>query len=200
MLVALTTGVERASTVFGVLELVALTFLGACLVVGLAWWLVPASRSTLRGTIGFAHRWGLWAGFVVAAVCTGGSLWLSEIGGLPPCRMCWFQRICMYPLTVLLGLGAARRDRHVAWYALPLAVVGVGLSTYHYLLEHIPSLESGSGCEALNPCSIIWFQRFGFATIPFMAGTGFVTIATLLGLAATGGDSGTVDAPPLENA
>jgi len=177
MLVALTTRVERASTVFGVLDLVALGFLGVCLLGALAWGFVPGARTRLRPVVGSLRRWGLWAGFAVAATCTAGSLWLSEIGDLPPCRYCWFQRICMYPLTVLLGVGAARRDRGVVWYALPLAVVGAALSTYHYLLEHIPSLESGGGCDALNPCSIKWFERFGFATIPFMALTGFVTIA-----------------------
>jgi len=199
-MLALTTRVARASTVFGVLDLVALAFVATALLVALTWLVAPATRPTLRPLVGFARRWGLWVGFAVAVVCTGGSLWFSEVGDLPPCRFCWFQRICMYPLTVLLGVGAARRDRQVVLYALPLTVVGMALSTYHYLLEHIPSLESGSGCDALNPCSLVWFERFGFVTIPFMALTGFVTITILLLVAAADRGPAATSTSSLESA
>jgi disulfide bond formation protein DsbB len=182
-LVAITTGLNRASWVFGVLTLVALVFVLVCLVGAIASFASTPARRSLRPVAERLGQWGLWLAFAVASVCTGGSLWLSEVCGLPPCRMCWFQRICMYPLTVVLGIGAMRRDRGVWWYALPLSIVGTGLAVYHYLLERIPSLEGGSGCEALNPCNIIWFERFGFATIPFMALTGFVTVAVLVGVA-----------------
>lgn len=180
MLIAVTTRIQRASTVFGILDLLALAFLTVCLLGTVVWAAVPAARPTLRRLASPIRHWGLWAGFAVAAVCTAGSLWLSEVGHLSPCRFCWFQRICMYPLTVVLGIGAARRDKGVVWYAGPLALVGAGLSTYHYLLEWFPSLESGSGCDPLNPCTVVIFRRFGFASIPFMALTGFVTIIVLV--------------------
>lgn len=185
MLIALTGRIERASTVFGVLDLLALAFLAAWLFGVVAWTVLPPARRSIRRVVVPVRRWGLWAGFAVAAVCTGGSLWLSEVGHLSPCRFCWFQRICMYPLTVVLGIGAARRDKGVAWYAGPLALVGAALSTYHYLLEWFPSLESGSGCDPLNPCTVVVFRRFGFASIPFMALTGFVTIIVLVSFSAS---------------
>jgi disulfide bond formation protein DsbB len=108
-----------------------------------------------------------------------GSLYYSEIANFPPCRLCWFQRIGMYPLAVILPLAAWRRDWSVRWYALPLAVGGGLVSIYHVLIERYPSLESGS-CDPTNPCSIIWVERLGYLTIPTMALSGFALIAVLL--------------------
>ena len=115
----------------------------------------------------------------VAVVATLGSLYLSEVADFPPCRLCWFQRIGMYPLAVILPIAAWRRDRLIRWYALPLAAGGGAVSIYHVLVERFPSLESGA-CDLANPCSIVWVERFGYLTIPAMALSGFVLIALLL--------------------
>lgn len=117
----------------------------------------------------------------VAVVATLGSLYYSEIADFPPCRLCWFQRVGMYPLAPILVIAAFRRDALVRWYALPLAIGGAGVAVYHVLIERFPSLESGA-CSATNPCSIIWVERFGYLTIPAMALSGFVLIALLLSL------------------
>jgi disulfide bond formation protein DsbB len=122
---------------------------------------------------------GLGVAAVVAIVSMLGSLYYSEVANFPPCRLCWFQRIGMYPLAVILPLAAWRRDQAVRWYALPLAVGGGLVSVYHLLIERYPSLESGS-CDPTNPCSIIWVERFGYLTIPTMALSGFALIAVLL--------------------
>lgn len=124
----------------------------------------------------------LWLGFAVAAVCMAGSLWFSESAGFPPCRLCWYQRICMYPLVPLLGVAAARRDQGIRPYAATLAGIGSLISTYHVLVERFPDLES-STCDPANPCSLIWFERFGFLTLPAMALTGFAAILVLMAVA-----------------
>jgi disulfide bond formation protein DsbB len=116
---------------------------------------------------------------VVAAVAMLGSLYFSEVAHFPPCRLCWYQRICMYPLVPILAIAAARRDRAVRWYALPLAVIGAAISTWHVLVERFPSLESGA-CDPANPCTIIWVEKLGYLTIPTMALSGFVVIGLLL--------------------
>jgi disulfide bond formation protein DsbB len=121
--------------------------------------------------------------FVVALVATIGSLWLSEGAGFTPCRLCWYQRIAMYPLPVILGIAAFRRDVGIKVYAVPLAVIGAAISTWHILIERFPSLESSTSCEVTNPCSIVWVERFGYLTIPTMALSGFVLITVLLLLA-----------------
>jgi disulfide bond formation protein DsbB len=115
----------------------------------------------------------------VALVATLGSLYLSEIANFTPCRLCWYQRIAMYPLVPILAVAAWRRDAGVRFYALPLAIVGSLISTYHVVLERFPSLESGV-CEAANPCTLIWVRRFGYLTIPAMALSGFALVAVLL--------------------
>jgi disulfide bond formation protein DsbB len=85
----------------------------------------------------------------------------------------------MYPLVPILAIAAARRDRAVRWYALPLAIIGAAISTWHILVERFPSLESGA-CDPTNPCTIIWVEKLGYLTIPTMALSGFVVIGLLL--------------------
>jgi disulfide bond formation protein DsbB len=117
--------------------------------------------------------------WLVAAVAMSGSLYFSEVAGFTPCRLCWAQRACMYPLVVLLAV--AGLTRRPAWRALGLALatVGAGIAVYHVLVERFPSLESGT-CDPANPCSVVWFERFGFVTLPYMALSGFALIGTLL--------------------
>lgn len=121
----------------------------------------------------------LWIAFLLAAVAMSGSLYFSEVADYTPCRLCWYQRIAMYPLALILLVAAIRRDRDVRWYAIPVAAVGASISIYHYLVEWHPRLE-GDVCDPLNPCSLVWFREFGFVTLPFMALCGFVAIIALL--------------------
>lgn len=121
----------------------------------------------------------IWLAWIVASVATIGSLIYSEVIHFEPCRLCWFQRIAMYPMAIVLLVGAIRREFQVKYYALPLALIGLAISVYHYLMEVFPSLEGGS-CGAVS-CSARHVEIFGFVSIPFMAGCGFIVIAVLLG-------------------
>ena len=85
----------------------------------------------------------------------------------------------MYPLAFILLIGAIRRDRSIRLYALPLSVVGLGISIWHYMVQNFPNLEGGS-CDPDNPCSAKLVDMFGFVSIPFMAGAGFLLITILL--------------------
>lgn len=122
----------------------------------------------------------IWLAWIVALVATIGSLIYSEVIHFEPCRYCWFQRIAMYPLAVILLVGAIRREFQVKYYALPLALLGLVMSTYHYLIQTFPSIEGGGSCGAV-PCTAKYVDIFGFISIPFMAGCGFIVIAVLLG-------------------
>ena len=121
----------------------------------------------------------IWLAWSVALVATVGSLMYSEAFHYVPCRLCWFQRIAMYPLAVILLVGAIRREAVVKFYALPLALIGLVISIYHNVVQFFPSLEGGS-CDPLNPCSARTIEMFGFMDLPFMAGAGFIVIAVLL--------------------
>ncbi len=117
---------------------------------------------------------------MVAAVCTVGSLYLSEVAHYLPCKLCWYQRIAMYPLAPILLVALKRRDHLVAAYVLPLTIIGGLVSVYHVLLERFPELEGITSCDPTNPCSAILVQRFGYMTIPTMALSGFALITVLV--------------------
>jgi hypothetical protein len=138
---------------------------------------LAASRSAVaRDSAAAVAGAGLWLAFLVAAGATVGSLYFSEVAGYVPCRLCWFQRIAMYPLVPVLFVAALRRDRASVWYVLPIAVSGLAVSAYHYLIEWRPSLEGGA-CGLVGPaCADIWFREFGFVTLAFMAGAAFISI------------------------
>ena len=134
-------------------------------------------RSTVVDTVGPIA---LWAAAAIATACMAGSLYFSEVAKFTPCKLCWYQRIVMYSSALLLVIAAARRDGAVRRFVGPLVVVGVLISSYHVMLERFPNLESGA-CDPNNPCSLIWFEKFGYVTIPVMALTGFVgVIASLI--------------------
>lgn len=113
----------------------------------------------------------------VAAVATGGSLLLSEVAGYVPCTLCWYQRIAMYPLVIILGVATWHRDRHVWRTALPLTTLGAIISLWHIVIERRPAL--GGVCDPAAPCAVRWVEEFGFLTLPTMALIAFVTIGLL---------------------
>jgi len=134
--------------------------------------------------------WGyeLWGAFVVAAIATGGSLFYSQIAGFIPCEFCWFQRMMMYPLSILTLLIASRGDNRAAGYLLPLPVVGAGTSIYHMLLEHHVIKEPGACTLTGGGCTANWIalHSFGYLTIPTLALTAFLLLIGFLVLASTG--------------
>jgi disulfide bond formation protein DsbB len=140
--------------------------------------------------------WGyeLWAAFLVAAIATGGSLFFSEVAGFVPCDLCWFQRICMYPLSILTLFAAFHGDYRFARYLLPLPVVGACVSIYHLLVEnHV--VATPAACKVGAGCAVKWINYFGYMTIPTLALTGFVLLIGLLGLAAAGVDESPATLP-----
>jgi len=117
--------------------------------------------------------------FFVAVISMSGSLYFSEAAHFTPCKLCWYQRVAMYPLVPVLGLAAWRRDDGIRPYAATLAALGALVSVYHVLIERFPSLESGA-CDVANPCTIIWVRRLGYLTIPTMALSAFALIVALM--------------------
>jgi disulfide bond formation protein DsbB len=123
----------------------------------------------------------LWLAWLVAGVSMAGSLYFSEVANFAPCKLCWYQRIAMYPLAVILLIAALRRDFNIRRYAIPVAAIGILLSAYHYLIEWHPSLEGATGsCDISIPCTSPWFREFGFISLSLMAICGFAAIISLL--------------------
>ena len=118
-------------------------------------------------------------GGLVAVLATAGSLWWSEGAHFPPCELCWYQRIAMYPLAPVLVLAAMRRDRGIRPYGLALAGAGLAVSAWHTYVETFPERHAG-GCDPTNPCTIRWVEGLGFWTIPRMALVCFLLILVVL--------------------
>lgn len=125
------------------------------------------------------HPGAVWLAWLVALVSMVGSLIYSEIVHFIPCKLCWYQRIAMYPLTLILLVGGIRKAVAVKYYALPLTLIGLAISVWHYLIQIYPSLE-GNACDPITPCTSRYVEVFGFISIPFMAAAGFIVIAVLL--------------------
>ncbi len=131
----------------------------------------------------FFSRYGAYIAFTQALVAMMSSLYLSEVLHLPPCRLCWYQRICMYPLVVILGVGILRKERAIYQYVLPLAVTGWIIALYHSLLQWKIIPDTIAPCVTGVSCTTVQVNLLGFITIPFMAFTGFsVILAVMIGM------------------
>ena len=122
----------------------------------------------------------LYLAWIVALIAAVGSLFFSEVMDLPPCILCWYQRIAMYPLVVIIGVGIVTDDRRMKNYALPVCLIGLAISIYHNLLYYELIPESIAPCVEGISCTSRQIEWLGFITIPLMALTAFVTTALCL--------------------
>ena len=138
-----------------------------------------AGRAWLRASLAGHERHVIGWAWTIAFGATAGSLYFSDIVGFVPCLFCWYQRIAMYPLVVVLGVGLLRADTGVWRFALPLPVIGLGMAAYHVALQFQPTLEL-IPCDSGVPCSGRYVAAFGFVSIPVMAGAAFMMLIALL--------------------
>lgn len=116
----------------------------------------------------------------LATVAMLGSLFLSEVMGMQPCVLCWYQRIFIYPLVFVLLAGLFPLDKGVVRYALPLAIIGWGFAVYHYLIYTGFIPESLQPCSQGVSCSEVNLELFGFITIPMLSILAYSAIIALL--------------------
>lgn len=141
------------------------------------------------------RRHALAAAAAVAATATAGSLYYSEIAQFAPCELCWWQRLAMYPLAVLLTVAAVRRDDGIRPYAQVLAGLGLAVSLWHVGVQRFPSLAGTTSCSAEASCTVQWVDVFGLS-IPAMAACGFVAVLALTSLPRGGDDAEHDDTVP----
>ena len=170
---------ETMRTFFGLLTLAANVAVVGAVLLAVGGWFSPAVARWRHSTATMVAGYELGLAFLVALTATLGSLYLSEGANLIPCTYCWYQRIAMYPLVVIFGVGLLRRDDGARHYAVPLAAIGGVIAAYHYLIQRVPDL-SGPACTSAVPCSAAYFYEFGFMSIPYMAGSAFALILVLM--------------------
>ncbi len=127
----------------------------------------------------FVRNHGLKFAFLAALISMTGSLYYSEIAGYEPCKMCWYQRILMYPQVLILGSAMLKKQllKSAIFYGLALSILGIIFSGYHYLLQI--GVAPSIGCSAVgysSECAKVFVMNFGYITIPLMSLTGFVYI------------------------
>jgi disulfide bond formation protein DsbB len=123
--------------------------------------------------------WVYWLVFLVALVSMVGSLYYSEVVGYPPCSLCWYQRIAVYPLVVIMGIAAWKRDTGIRRYVLPLMIIGAILALYQYIIGYTPDAEI-LGCSLDVSCTERYIWEFGFVDFPFMSFAGFSFMISLM--------------------
>jgi disulfide bond formation protein DsbB len=129
--------------------------------------------------IRFWQKYGAPLAFLVALLATLGSLYYSEIRNFVPCALCWYQRILMYPLVIIILVGIVEQDEFLPTYVLPFSLIGIFVASYHYLIEW-GVVGNPTACEVGIPCSVRWVNYFGFISIPFMALTAFILISVVM--------------------
>ena len=118
--------------------------------------------------------------WIIALVTTAGSLFYSRVQGYVPCELCWYQRICLYPWSVILGIAAWRRDAAIKVYAVPVLSISIVISAYHSWIQWFPPSTGTSFCTADAPCTTKFVNEFDFVTLPFMALSAAVFMIALL--------------------
>ncbi len=122
--------------------------------------------------------------FIITAFASLGSMWLSNLAGYNPCLLCWWQRIFMYPLAIILLVSLIADWRKkvlpVKTYGLTLAGIGAAIAGYHYTVQRIPFMQGTVQCLADASCSTMYLGYWGFFSIPLMAFTAFIGAIVLL--------------------
>ena len=127
----------------------------------------------------FLQRYGAYLALLPALAALLGSLYYSEIAGFIPCTLCWYQRILMYPLTIIILVGIFTQDEYLPNYVLPFSIIGMFISGYHYLIQW-GVFGHPAACEAGIPCDMRWVNYLGFITIPFQALVAFILITIIM--------------------
>jgi disulfide bond formation protein DsbB len=172
--------VDVATNFFVVLTFVADAIVALAIVAALAALVSPSARAAVASWARAVAPQSVTFAWIVATVATLGSLYYSERAGFVPCELCWYQRIVMYPLVIVLGVAVLRRDRAVWITTSVFVAIGAPLSLYHWLVERVPAFEESSSCSATAPCSAPWFEKLGFVTLAWMAMSAFLLIGVLM--------------------
>ncbi|NRR19130.1 disulfide bond formation protein B [Bacillus pacificus] len=112
--------------------------------------------------------------FFVSLVATIGSLYFSEVKGYVPCSLCWYQRIFMYPIPLLIFISILINDKNIKYYLRYFSLIGIIISSYHNFIQF--TQQKSSFCGVTSSCLTIYDKWGGFITIPLMSLTAFIII------------------------
>lgn len=128
----------------------------------------------------FLRSYGLFIAWLIALVATVATVLIDITLHWPVCTLCWYQRIAIYPLVILLGIATYRDDQKIIIYALPFLIAGALLSLYQYLEQMIPGFAPLEVCTLTTPCNNIHFLWWGFVTLPFLSFVACIVMIVML--------------------
>jgi len=131
----------------------------------------------------FLRRFSLYISWSIALIATFGSLYFSEIKHWEPCTLCWYQRIALFPLVIILGIAAVKNDRLIGRYLFLQIAVGALFSLYQFLQESVPHLSFLAICDPKSSCTSNHFALFSLVPLPLLSFIAFLGILLFLVLA-----------------
>jgi disulfide bond formation protein DsbB len=172
---------ETVASVLEFLTLLSTIFLFVLVILFLLKIIFRKDTSVYKYIVHFLQNHYLFLGFLIAFVATFGSLFYSEIMGYNPCKLCWYQRIFMYPQVFLFLIALkSKRNASILWNSLILSFLGGIIAFYHYLMQI--GLVREVGCDVVgftHKCSEFFSLAYGFITIPMMSLVAFVLLIIL---------------------
>lgn len=152
------------------------------IIVGIIFLFIKSENSEPNLFLKLVEKYALLIIFIVSLAGTLLSLYYSNIIGLEPCTLCWWQRIFLYPQVILSGIALRRNDRNVFLYSLWLSIIGAIIAGYQSLLQYgLSSALPCSASDAAVSCSKVYFMEFGYITLPLMAFTAFLIMVGVAG-------------------
>ena len=126
-------------------------------------------------------KYTLFFAWIITLVATLASLYAGEVLKWEPCSLCWYQRICLFPMAIILGMATYRRDFSVSIYLIPQTIIGLLFAIYQYIYPYIlPFVSAPKLCTLDVDCSYNYFEFFGFITLPLLSVICFVLILYFL--------------------
>lgn len=117
--------------------------------------------------------------WTVSLIATLGSLYFSEVRGYEPCKLCWVQRIFMYPIAIMMTVAYIQKNPRIVITTLVFSIIGGVVSAYHYAIQKVSFLQdSAISCGPVS-CTGVYINWFGFITIPFLALTAFIILTAV---------------------
>lgn len=136
-------------------------------------------RPDFGGAAAFIGRWGMWVAFLASFIASALTLFYSEVLGIEPCPLCWWQRVFLYSQVVLFGVALWKRSATIAGYSILLSLFGLGFALYHHAIQMLPAGSLPCPATGVSCAARIMFE-FGYITYPLMAATLFAFLIALM--------------------
>ncbi len=115
------------------------------------------------------RQWSLFLTWLITLIVLLTTLYFSNVLGFPVCPLCWYQRICIYPLALIIGIATFRNDGDIALYTIPMTLIGMAFALLQYIEQIVPTFRPMLVCGQGASCHMMHIHYFGFITLPLLS-------------------------------